>query len=130
MAPDDHHLERGVAGGQGGRVMTLEDPGVSAEAVRSISTPDKVEFYPGSKWESALFLGGYQFLDPPTLITAVEANPDGSTDLYFGPRAPEGRADNWLQTVPGKGWWTILRLYNPLPAFFDKTWRPSEIEPI
>jgi hypothetical protein len=35
-----------------------------------------------------------------------------------------------LQTVPGKGWWTILRLYNPLQPFFDKTWRPSEIEPI
>jgi hypothetical protein len=27
-------------------------------------------------------------------------------------------------------WWTILRLYNPEQAFFDKSWRPSEIEPI
>ena len=44
--------------------------------------------------------------------------------------APEGKESNWLQTVPGKGWWTILRLYNPLQPFFDKTWRPSEIEPI
>jgi hypothetical protein len=26
------------------------------------------------------------------------------------------------------GVWTILRLYNPLQPFFDKTWRPSEIE--
>ena len=23
-----------------------------------------------------------------------------------------------------------LRLYNPLQPFFDKTWRPGEIEPI
>ena len=60
----------------------------------------------------------------------VETNPDGSIDIYFGPTAPEGKADNWLQTVPGKGWWTILRLYNPLQPFFDKTWRPGEIEPI
>jgi hypothetical protein len=60
----------------------------------------------------------------------VETNPDGTTDLYFGPTAPEGKENNWLQTVPGKGWWTILRLYNPEQAFFDKTWRPSEIEPI
>ena len=59
----------------------------------------------------------------------VETNADGSTDIYFGPTAPEGKEDNWLQTVPGKGWWTILRLYNPLQPFFDKTWRPSEIEP-
>ena len=60
----------------------------------------------------------------------VEANPDGSTDIYFGPTAPEGKASNWIQTVPGKGWWIILRLYNPLQPFFDKTWRPSEIEPV
>ncbi len=61
---------------------------------------------------------------------SVETNPDGSTDIYFGPTAPEGMADNWLQTVPGKGWWTILRLYSPEAAFFDKTWQPTEIEPM
>ncbi len=60
----------------------------------------------------------------------VKANADGSTDIYFGPTAPKGKADNWLQTVPGKGWWMILRLYSPEASFFDKTWRPSEIEPI
>ena len=60
----------------------------------------------------------------------VETNPDGSTDIYFGPTAPDGKANNWLQTVPGKGWWTILRLYSPEASFFDKTWRPTEIEPV
>ena len=60
----------------------------------------------------------------------VETNPDGTTDVYFGPVAPEGKESNWLQTVPGKGWWTMLRLYNPLQPFFDKTWRPSEIEEV
>jgi hypothetical protein len=59
----------------------------------------------------------------------VETNPDGSTDIYFGPTAPDGKTNNWIQTVPGKGWWIILRLYNPLQPFFDKSWRPSEIEP-
>ena len=29
--------------------------------------------------------------------------------------------------MPGKGWFTILRLYSPLEPFFDKSWRPSEI---
>ncbi|MET0842838.1 MAG: DUF1254 domain-containing protein, partial [Mycetocola sp.] len=33
----------------------------------------------------------------------VRENPDGSTDVYFGPSAPEGHADNWLQTDPEKG---------------------------
>jgi hypothetical protein len=59
----------------------------------------------------------------------VETNADGSTDIYVGPTAPEGKESNWLQTVPGKGFFTCLRLYNPLPSFFEKTWRPSEIEP-
>jgi hypothetical protein len=60
----------------------------------------------------------------------VETNADGSTDIYIGPTPPEGKTNNWLQTVPGKGFFTILRLYSPLQPFFDKTWRPSEIEPV
>ncbi len=61
---------------------------------------------------------------------AAEPNGDGSTTVHFGPEQPEGvKRGNWIQTDPEKGWFTILRLYSPLPAFFDKTWRPSEIEP-
>jgi hypothetical protein len=204
----------------------------TARTVTFAARPEEgFAFYPDSQWSSALFVGGYEFLDPPPLITAdgpvaagqsdgarkldsranffymatgttpamcmrltgigsqyiyamrdsdgnffdgdrnyrltlpadipesrfwslilydrqtrsmlqtdqhlpdlgsqsgtVETNPDGSTEIYFGPVAPEGKESNWLQTVPGKGWWTILRLYNPLQPFFDKSWRPSEIE--
>jgi hypothetical protein len=57
-------------------------------------------------------------------------NPDGSVDLYFGPRAPAGKEQNWIQTVPGKGWNAILRLYGPLQPWFEQTWRPGEIEPL
>lgn len=57
-------------------------------------------------------------------------NEDGSVTLYFGPEAPEGKEVNWIQTVPGKGWFTILRLYGPLEPWFDKTWRPGEIEAV
>jgi hypothetical protein len=60
---------------------------------------------------------------------AAEAGADGSTTIYFSPSQPEGvKRGNWIQTVPGKGWFTILRLYSPLEPFFDKSWRPSEIE--
>ncbi len=58
----------------------------------------------------------------------VRRNEDGSTELFFGPEAPEGRSANWIQTVPGKAWFLILRLYRPLKPWFDKTWRPGEIE--
>jgi hypothetical protein len=60
---------------------------------------------------------------------AAELNADGSTTVYFGPSQPAGvNRGNWIQTMPGKGWFTILRLYSPLEPFFTKAWRPSEIE--
>jgi len=60
---------------------------------------------------------------------AAEAGADGSTTVYFAPKQPAGvKRGNWIQTMPGKGWFTILRLYSPLEPFFDKSWRPSEIE--
>ena len=60
---------------------------------------------------------------------AAEPNADGSTTVYFGPTQPAGvKRGNWIQTMPGKGWFTILRLYSPLEPFFTKEWRPSEIE--
>ncbi len=59
---------------------------------------------------------------------AVKVNADGSVDVYFGPKAPKGMENNWIQTIPGKGWFMILRLYGPLEPWFDKTWRPGEIE--
>ena len=58
----------------------------------------------------------------------VKKNADGSVDLYFGPKAPAGQEDNWVQTVPGQHWFTILRLYGPLEPWFNKSWRPGEIE--
>ncbi len=58
----------------------------------------------------------------------LQVNKDGTIDIYFGPKAPKGKASNWIQTVPGKGWSLIFRLYGPLEPWFDKTWRPGEIE--
>jgi len=49
-----------------------------------------------------------------------KVNADGSVDVYFGPKAPAGFENNWVQTIPGKGWFTILRLYGPLDPWFNK----------
>jgi hypothetical protein len=57
-------------------------------------------------------------------------NADGSIDLYLGPKAPSGRARNWLATLPGKGYFAILRLYSPLDAAIDKSWEPGDIEKV
>jgi len=62
---------------------------------------------------------------------AAEAAADGTTTVYFSPTQPKGVArGNWIQTDPKKGWFALLRLYSPLPSFFDKSWRPTEIEQV
>ena len=56
----------------------------------------------------------------------IKANDDGSYTVWFGPKAPEGREGNWVQTLPGKSFNVLLRLYGPLEPWFDKTWRPGD----
>ena len=58
------------------------------------------------------------------------SNPDGSVDVHFGPKPPTGEESNWVQTWPGKGWNVLLRLYGPQQPFFEKSWRPGEIEEV
>jgi hypothetical protein len=58
----------------------------------------------------------------------VQPNADGSVDVYFGPKPPAGKDGNWIQTVPNKSWFILFRLYGPLEPWFDKTWRPGDIE--
>jgi hypothetical protein len=55
-------------------------------------------------------------------------NADGSTVLHLGPTAPAGKERNWLATVPGKGYFAVLRLYGPTEAAIEKSWKPGDIE--
>ena len=58
----------------------------------------------------------------------IVLNADTSVDVWFGPTAPKGHEANWVQTVPGKSWNVLLRLYGPKQAWFDKTWVPGDFE--
>jgi hypothetical protein len=58
----------------------------------------------------------------------IVKNSDGSIEVYFGPKAPEGKETNWVQTNPGKGWFTYFRFYGPTEPFFDKTWALPDFE--
>lgn len=62
---------------------------------------------------------------------AAKAAADGTTTVYFGPKQPAGvDRGNWVQTMPGKGWFTIVRFYSPLKPFFDKSWKIGDVEEV
>ena len=67
--------------------------------------------------------------DKPTVNTYDKpiTNTDGSVDIYFGPEAPKGFEKNWVKTIPGKGWFILMRFYGPLEPFFDQRWKPDNI---
>ena len=106
----------------GGRHYTLRLPaGIPAKTIWSIDiydTQTRALLQTDNPWPSINSAHG----PVPT-----EAN--GDTVIHFGPTKPPGDDVNWLQTLPDKGWFTILRLYGPLEPWFDKTWRPGELEP-
>ena len=58
----------------------------------------------------------------------LKVGSDGSVTVYFGPKAPEGEEANWVQTMPGKGFNVLFRLYGPLEPWFDKSWKPGDLE--
>lgn len=57
----------------------------------------------------------------------LQANADGSLDLHFGPTAV-GPESNWIETVPGRGFYLMFRLYSPTAPLFDGTWRLADVE--
>jgi hypothetical protein len=58
----------------------------------------------------------------------MDTNADGSVDIYFGPKAPDGKEKNWIQTIPGKSWFVFFRLYGPTEAFFDRKWLLPDVK--
>jgi hypothetical protein len=58
----------------------------------------------------------------------LKPNADGSIDLYFGPKPPVGMETNWIETVPGKGWYPMIRFYTPKEGLFDGTWKLADVE--
>lgn len=57
----------------------------------------------------------------------IVTEPDGSVVLYFGPTEPAAGASNWVQTIPGRHWFSYLRFYGPLEPYFDRTWKAGDV---
>jgi hypothetical protein len=78
--------------------------------------------------ETRCFVGTGAYPDRSSRDDIV-VNPDGTTDIYFGPSPPLGKPQkNWIKTIPGRGWFTYFRLYAPTQPYFDKSWQLPDIE--
>lgn len=86
-------------------------------------------------WSLAVYDAGTRsMIDNETGLTQIDTfhnfqrNDDGSVDLYMGPAPPEGKENNWIQTIPGRGFFIYFRLFGPEEEFFDGTWKLADIE--
>jgi hypothetical protein len=57
----------------------------------------------------------------------IEANADGSVDIYFSPKSPKGKEANWVPTAKGDDFFLFFRLYGPQQAIFDKSWKLNDV---
>ncbi|MRH91552.1 DUF1254 domain-containing protein [Nocardia sp. SYP-A9097] len=110
----------------GARSYTLTlPPGIPAQAFWSITLYDNQTRSMLATAQRFPRAGSQAYPTPAALPAA-----DGSVTLVFAPELPDGVAQgNWIQTVPSKGWFPMLRLYSPTAAFLDKSWQPGEITP-
>ncbi len=74
----------------------------------------------------SLLRTGQEFSAISSYSKNLKPNKDGSYDIYLSPTAPKGFENNWVQTVKGKSWNTVFRLYGPLEGWYDRSWQISD----
>jgi hypothetical protein len=105
---------------EGGKSYTLHVP----------ANPPAEQFWSIAvySWDSRTLINNPQKRAGQSSRQDLVKNADGSVDLYYGPTAPKGKEKNWVQTIPGQGWWVYLRFYAPTKAYFDKSWSMEDFE--
>ena len=58
----------------------------------------------------------------------LQTNRDGSVDVYFAPKAPDGKESNWVPTDAKGRFEALFRFYGPEKPLFEKTWVLPDIE--
>jgi hypothetical protein len=65
-----------------------------------------------------------------SLFETKDVSKTQPTELYFGPTAPAGHENQWIKTIPNKGWFVYFRVYGPQQAAFDGSWKPGDFEEV
>jgi hypothetical protein len=55
-----------------------------------------------------------------SISSGVQKNADGSVDVFFGPKAPAGKAANLVPTDPARKFELLFRLYQPEKPLFGQ----------
>jgi hypothetical protein len=71
-----------------------------------------------------------QWSSRASTTSGLQKNPDGSVDIYFGPKTPAGKESNWVPTDVSGKFEVLFRFYGPQKALFDKTWKLPDIEAV
>ncbi|PPQ18920.1 hypothetical protein CV770_13300 [Bradyrhizobium sp. AC87j1] len=65
-----------------------------------------------------------------SISPGIQKNADGSIDVFFGPKAPDGKEANWVPTDPSRKFELLFRLYGPEKPLFDHTWKLPDVEKV
>ena len=117
-------------------LMSIKDNNdqlLSGDRTYRLSVPAQApvrQYWSATVYDSAThaFVRGAPYASRSSQTPGLQANADGSVDVFFGPKAPAGKESNWVPTNPGGRFEVLFRLYGPLPAFFDKSWKLPDIE--
>ncbi len=80
--------------------------------------------------ETHALIKGMPYFSRASTTPGLQKNSDGSVDVYFGGKAPEGKQANWVPTNPQRGFEILARFYGPEKGFFDKTWKMGNVEEV
>jgi len=109
-------------GYDGGKRYRLHvPPNVPVEQYWSITAYDR---------ETHALIKGVDRASRASNAAELQQNEDGSVDIYFGPKAPEGKESNWVPTDPQRKFELMFRFYAPTKALFDKTWTLPDVEKV
>jgi len=73
---------------------------------------------------------GMNYSSRASTTPGLQKNSDGSIDIYFGDKAPQGKEANWVPTDANRNFELLARFYGPEKAFFDKTWKMGDVEEV
>jgi hypothetical protein len=106
----------------GGKTYRLNvPPNVPVEQYWSVTAYDR---------QTHALIKGMPRASRSSQIPELQKNPDGSVDIYIGPKAPAGKDANWLPTDPNRKFELMARFYAPKPEFFEKKWILPDVERI